>query len=100
VTAPTSPHDTDRYIKSDESGGGVSAVLRHALLARSGAQQNDVAARFFRCFADMAEDGPADALACMALLMTTAALGEDTQRAVDVVDAVLARYDAKPKVER
>jgi hypothetical protein len=93
-------HDVDRWRKDAESDGRVSTALRGELLVRSGAQLNATAARFFRCFANLAEDVPADALACMALLMSTAAPGENTERTLAVVDAALARYDTKPKGER
>jgi hypothetical protein len=99
---PDAAHDVDRWRKDAESDGGVSAEMRRICDKVDGLSGN----RDLAYFARLVEDNPADA-AMMSMLLLVA-LGQCMKPHGDAVMAavteaettILARYDAKPKVER
>jgi hypothetical protein len=93
---PDEAHDVDRWRKNAESDGGVDPALR-ALLVRVGPSPLTGA------MLSLIEDRPATAMAVIfaaSLASQNQASESDVAAVADAVEAVLARYEAKPKVER
>jgi hypothetical protein len=101
---PDAAHDVDRYRKDAESDGGVSAEMR----AAAAKVDAIIGSADLTKFARLVEDSPADAMMLtMMVMVANAQRARDTDRgdaaclAIKATEtSLLARYDAKPKVER